>query len=409
MEAPMLRKGLFCLVFVLIGMTVGWFLHDQWPITWAQSPLATAPNAPFTQTGGLPPTGAPSPALNLGLQANGAATVDPLADLTPEELVNVRVYEQRNLGVVYISTKSIRPDSFLMVSAVEGSGSGSVIDKQGHILTNHHVIEGARDINVTLFNGEAYAAELVGQDPENDVAILRINAPEQQLYPIPMGDSSNLRVGQRVLAIGNPFGLERTMTDGIISSLNRQLPSRNRRTMKSIIQIDAALNQGNSGGPLLNTKGELIGMNTAIATNTGDNTGIGFSIPVNTIKRLAPQLIQSGRVTRPTIGITRVYETEEGIGVLVVNVTPGGPAEKAGVQGFKLVRKQVKRAGFVFDQEVVDNSSADLIIGIDGTRIAKADDITTIIENKKEGDQVVLTVVRKGKQLNIPVTLGSSE
>ncbi len=332
-----------------------------------------------------------------------------LQDLTPEEMVNVQVYDSRNLGVVYISTKSIRPDSFLTVSAVEGSGSGSVIDKQGHVLTNHHVIEGARDINVTLFNGESYPGELVGQDPENDIAVVKINAPLNQLYPIPLGDSTNLRVGQRILAIGNPFGLERTMTDGIISSLNRQLPSRNKRTMKSIIQIDAALNQGNSGGPLLNTRGELIGMNTAIATNTGDNTGIGFSIPVNTIKRVVPQLIANGRVIRPTIGITRVYETEEGIGVLVVTVTPGGPADKAGIQGFRVVRKTVRRAGIPFEQEFVDQSSADLIIGIDGVRISKADDLLTIIENKKDGDQVVLSIVRKGKQVSVPVTLGSSD
>ncbi len=187
--------------------------------------------------------------------------------------------------------------------------------------------------------GNPTPGELVGQDPENDIAVVKINAPQSTIsHPIRRFDQSAR--WKRILAIGNPFGLERTMTDGIISSLNRQLPSRNKRTMKSIIQIDAALNQGNSGGPLLNTRGELIGMNTAIATNTGDNTGIGFSIPVNTIKRVVPQLIANGRVIRPTIGITRVYETEEGIGVLVVTVTPGGPADKAGIQGFRVVRRR---------------------------------------------------------------------
>ncbi len=239
---------------------------------------------------------------------------------------------------------SLRAESFLTVSAVEGSGSGSVIDKLGHILTNYHVVEGARNVNVTLFNGEAYPAELVGQDPDNDIAVLKITAPDDQLFPIPIGDSSRLRVGQRILAIGNPFGLERTMSDGIISSLNRQLPTRNRRTMKSIIQIDAALNQGNSGGPLLNTRGELIGMNTAIATSTGDNAGIGFSIPANTIRRVIPQLIENGRVIRPTIGITRVFETEEGIGIVVVDVTPGGPADQAGIQASRLSNGKIADA-----------------------------------------------------------------
>ncbi len=398
----MLKRTYFASVFMFVGLMLGWAAQDlRWPSrVGAQSPLGNLPNSASPIPGALSP-----------IPGSGVSPIPPsdLSSLTPEEQINVMVYEQRNLGVVNISTRSVRPDTFLTLAAVEGSGSGSVIDAQGHILTNHHVVDGARDINVTLYNGESFPAELVGQDPDNDIAVLKINAPGALLFPIPIGDSSLLRVGMRILAIGNPFGLERTMSDGIISSLNRQLPSRNRRTMKSIIQIDAALNQGNSGGPLLNTRGELIGMNTAIATSTGDNAGIGFSIPSNTIRRVVPQLIQYGRVSRPTIGITRVYETEEGIGLLVVNVTPGGPADQAGIRGLKTMRKQVRRAGFNFEQEVIDPSSADLIIGVDNIKVTKADDLLTAIENKKAGDQVVLSIVRKGKQVNVPVVLGASD
>lgn len=372
-----MRKGISAGFLLVLGILIGWSsnaLHLGWEAE-AQPP-ATKTKAGFRVRETLP---------------EQPVVIDN-SDLTPEEQVNVDVYEKRNLGVVYISTKALRPDSFLTVTAIEGSGSGSVIDGQGHILTNFHVIEGARDVNVTLYNGESYAAEVVGKDPDNDIAVLRIQAPASSLFPIPMGDSSRLRVGQRILAIGNPFGLERTMSDGIISSLNRQLPSRNKRTMKSIIQIDAALNQGNSGGPLLNTRGELIGMNTAIATSTGDNAGIGFSIPANTIQRVVPQLIQYGRVSRPTIGITRVYETPEGQGIIVVDVTQGGPADNAGIQGYRAMRR-----------------SADMIIGVDGVRVSNADDLLNIIESKKAGDQVSLSLLRKGKKMNVNVVLGSSD
>jgi S1-C subfamily serine protease len=282
-----------------------------------------------------------------------------------------------------------------------------VIDGQGHILTNFHVIEGARNINVTLFNGESFPAELVGQDPDNDIAVLKISAPGEMLFPIRWGDSSQLRVGQHIIAIGNPFGFERTMSTGIISSLNRQITSRTRRTIRSVIQIDAALNQGNSGGPLLNSRGELIGMNTAIATRSGDNAGIGFAIPVNTMSRVVPQLIHTGRVARPTIGIMQVFETENGL--LIVNMSPNGPAERAGLRGSSIERRKVRSVLGMVEQESVDHSQADLIIAIDQTKVKQADDLLSVIETKKAGDVVRLTIVRSGKSLSIPVTLGSGE
>ncbi len=282
-----------------------------------------------------------------------------------------------------------------------------MIDTAGHILTNYHVVEGAREINVTMYNGDSYPAELIGEDPDNDIAVLKVACPPDVLHPIELGDSSVLKVGQHIIAIGNPFGLERTMSDGIISSLNRQITSKTRRLIKSIIQIDAALNQGNSGGPLLNSNAQLIGMNTAIATSTGDNAGIGFAIPVNTIRRVVTQLIENGRVVRPTIGIIKVYETPDGL--LIVELTPGGPAERAGLQGFEITRRQTRRGPFTVETQQVDKSKADLIIGIDGEKVKSADDLLSAIESKRAGDKVILRVVRQDEPRDVQVILGSDE
>jgi S1-C subfamily serine protease len=283
-----------------------------------------------------------------------------------------------------------------------------VLDKNGHILTNYHVIEGATAVKVTLFNGETFDAGLVGQDPVNDVAILRVTAAPELLIPIELGDSSQLRVGQRVLAIGNPFGLERTLTVGTLSSLNRRLPSRaTGREIKSVIQIDAALNQGNSGGPLLNSKGQVIGMNTAIASQTGQNSGVGFAVPVNMIRRLIPQLLEHGRVVRPVIGIESVYEAENGL--QIIRVTPGGPAHRAGLRGYRLVRKRENRGPFTVEREFVDRSSADTIRAVDGKSVQSADDLLDIIESKRPGDTVELNIVRDGTELSVAIVLGAAD
>jgi len=339
----------------------------------------------------------------------GMLPLPPSDELTPDERVNVNVYENANRSVVNITTKATRLDTFFfsVESSAEGAGSGSILDRQGHVLTNSHVIEGAQEIRVTLFNGETYPATLMGADPVYDIAVLKIDAPAETLYPVQFGNSNNLRVGQKVFAIGNPFGLERTMTVGIISSLNRSLPSRKARMMKSIIQIDAALNQGNSGGPLLDSRARLIGMNTAIASRTGENTGVGFAIPVNNILRVVPQLIENGRVIRPDIGITRVYQTEEGL--VIATLASGGPAERAGLRGFRLVRQQQRRGPFVYEETQIDRSYADLIVAVDGVRIRLADDLLSAIEAKRPGEQVVLSVIREGREIQVPVTLGSGE
>ena len=252
-----------------------------------------------------------------------------LEEFTPEERRAIQVYEQTNRSVVNISTRSVPRDiTALFDQVVEGAGSGAILDQRGHILTNHHVIAEFEEIRVTLFNGQSFEAKVVGSDPPNDIAILKIEAPAEQLLPITVGESSRLRVGQKVYAIGNPFGLERTMTEGIISSLNRTLPVRGtERTMKSIIQVDAALNRGNSGGPLLNSRGEVIGMNTAIASSVGESSGVGFAIPANTIRRVVPQLIEQGRVVRATLGIERTWTAPEGLAIAVLVITLIAAAE----------------------------------------------------------------------------------
>jgi S1-C subfamily serine protease len=335
-----------------------------------------------------------------------ARPADPLPYLangmTPDEQVNVSVYEAVNKSVVNITTK-VRTDGLFLEITGEGSGSGSVLDKEGHILTNYHVIEGAQQVSVAIHTGKTYDATFVGADPVNDVAVVRIEAPADQLFPVTFGNSADLKVGMRVFAIGNPFGLERTLTTGIISSLNRSLQIHGNRTIKSIIQIDAAINPGNSGGPLLDTHGRLIGTNTAIASKTGQSAGVGFAIPINLIAHIVPQLISRGRVVRPEIGITKVYQTEEGL--LIADLTKDGPAERAGLRGPQLTRK--RRGPFTVER--LDRNSADLIAEVDGTAVKTGDDFLGLIERKEPGQQVTLTIVREGRKMRVAVRLAGGE
>lgn len=330
-------------------------------------------------------------------------------EFTPEERVNIRVYELANRSVVNITTRIGRGGNSLFSMRAEpakGSGSGSVLDREGHILTNHHVVEDAQSAMVTLYDGQSYPAELIGADPSNDIAVLKIDAPADMLFPVDRGESSRLRVGQRVFAIGNPFGLERTLTVGILSSMNRSLPSKSGRTMKSILQIDAALNRGNSGGPLLDSRGRLIGMNTAIASpsGSGENTGIGFAIPANTLERVVPQLIRNGRVIRADAGIAQVYETRRGL--LVAQLVDDGPAERAGLQGFKVVRERAERGGVTFERTYLDRSQADLVVAVDGKPTVTADEFLNAIEQHRPNEQAVVTVVRDDRRVDVPILLG---
>ncbi len=330
-------------------------------------------------------------------------------ELTPEERVNVSVYEKANRSAVNIMTESVQVDRFFMLERTsESEGSGTVIDRKGHVLTNFHVVDGAREIQVTLYNGKTFDARIVGLDPSTDVAVLKIDAPAEVLHPVSFGSSTGLKVGQRVFAIGNPFGLERTLSTGVVSSLNRSLPRRGRYgTIKSIIQIDAAINPGSSGGPLLDSRGRMIGMNTAIASKTGESAGVGFAIPVNTIARVVPQLIENGRVRRAEIGITRVFQTEHGL--LIATLAQGGAAERAGLRGPKIIERRRRQGPFVYKYQTIDRSAADLIVAIDGKPVRTGNDLLDTVESKKPGDQVVVTVIRDKQEKRVPVRLDEDE
>ena len=390
------KIGLMCLLSAMLGGLLAVAITEMpetAPISVAQEPSGPASSlAPVSRQGGRDDAGTSSPVV-----------------LTPEERVNISVYENANRSAVNISTKSVRDDDFFWIEVPsEGAGSGTVIDREGHVLTNSHVVDGAREVIVTLFDGKSYEARLAGMDRTNDMAVLKIDAPADTLHPVEYGDSSRLLVGQRVYAIGNPFGLQRTLSTGIISSLNRDMPSRTKnRYIKQVIQIDADINPGNSGGPLLDTGGRMIGMNTAIASHTGESAGVGFAIPVNTIARIVPQLIRDGRVLRPVIGIAKVYPTDEGLQIAAL--VRGGPAQLAGLKGFELIRRQRREGLLVWEQTFIDRSAADLIVGADGQKTRTEDDLLSIIESKQPGDEVVLDIVRQGERSRVEVTLEADE
>jgi len=324
-----------------------------------------------------------------------------LAGVDAEEQVNIRVYAAANRAVVNI-TAAAEDRGLLGEEGSGGSGSGFVIDVRGHILTNYHVVEGAESVQVTLADGSTHEAEVVGYDASNDVAVVRVDVPADRLTILPLGDSSNLLVGRKVLALGNPFGLERTLTSGIVSSLDRSLRAKNGRTIKGIIQTDAAINPGNSGGPLLDSRGEVIGVNTAIVSQVGQSSGIGFAVPINAIKRILKPLIDDGRVVRADLGVTRAYQTGEGL--LVLGVVEGGPADLAGIRPIA-VRVARSRFGMV---RKVDPESADLIVGIGGKDVRSVDDLLNEVESHAPGEAVRVQIIRGGKAIEVAVTLGSS-
>jgi S1-C subfamily serine protease len=386
------------LAVIVLTATVTYALAHLKPV----SPSAPEP------AGGNRQQPAPAPVNPPESRMDQAAPVSPPplpaeADVSPEEQTNIRIYQQVNRSVVNITSRSISEDEFFLLSGPrEGSGSGSVLDKQGHILTNYHVVEGAQQITVTLFDGSSLEARLVGSDPNNDVAVIQIDAPAAKLFPIVWGDSTKLLVGMRVFAIGNPFGLERTLTTGIISSLNRTLRAENKRLIRGIIQTDAAINPGNSGGPLLNGRGEMIGITTAIVSRAGQSSGIGLAVPASIASRVKEELIRFGRVIRPDCGIFSVSERDDGL--LIARLIPDGPAERAGLRGPQ--ERLIRRGNLVY--RALDRSKADRIVAVAGRPVKSLDDLLSYIESKKPGDQVTFRIVREGRALDVPVTLAEA-
>lgn len=312
------------------------------------------------------------------------------ATRSDDEQRMIEVYKHTNESVVFISTITLTVDPYDFFAGVqprEGTGSGMIVDPQkGIVVTNLHVIQDAHEINIFLANNQSYKARLLGVDKEYDLAVLQLINPPEGLIGVEFANSAGLEVGQRVLAIGNPHGLNRTLTSGIISSLNRTVRNPNNYLMKGLIQTDAAINPGNSGGPLLDMDGRLIGINTAILSASGDSAGIGFAVPVNQIKRVLPELIATGRILRPKIGWLLIDTNQ---GPLVRRIVKGGPAELVGVQPFEREVKDVFRQGFVRDLE-----RADLIYRVNGKRVASREEVEEILMH--EGHEPVKFTLRTG-------------
>jgi len=335
------------------------------------------------------------------------ACASPLLALTEDERNNIDLYQKLAPGVVNITSTVLERDFFLNVVPRQGSGSGSIIDIKGYILTNHHVIEDARKLEVTLANGKKYNARFIGSDPSTDLAVLKIDAPGKELSVIPMGSSSDLQVGQKVLAIGNPFGLGQTLTTGVISSIGRTLRAPSGTLVEDIIQTDAPINPGNSGGPLIDSSGKMIGINTAIFSPTGASVGIGFAIPVNTAKRILQDLITKGHYSYPYFGATLMTlfpDLAEALkmpvqsGAMVIEVVPGGPADKAGLRGGDR-RAQIGNSIVVV--------GGDLIVKLNGQKIENADSVIREIRKMRPGDRASFEVIRwDGSRATVDVLLG---
>lgn len=324
--------------------------------------------------------------------------VSARGELLADEKSTIALFRQASPSVVNITAIGMERDLFTLnlYQIPQGSGSGFVWDTNGDIITNFHVIQNADAAQVTLADQSNWKARVVGVAPDKDLAVLRIDAPDNRLRPIPIGTSKDLQVGQSVFAIGNPFGLDQTLTTGIISALNREIESVTRRPIQGVIQSDAAINPGNSGGPLLDSAGRLIGVNTAIYSPSGVSAGIGFAIPVDTVNRIVPELIRSGRVTRPGLGIQvadeQIAQRLGVTGILVVDVTRGGAAAKAGIQPTRRDSEGRLRLG-------------DVITAVDGRKVESPNDLYLALEKFKVGDTVTVSLLRNGKTVQTKVAL----
>lgn len=333
-----------------------------------------------------------------GLEGKPRAVSPAPAELGPDERATISVFERATKSVVFIANTAIQQDFWSLdtMEVPQGSGSGFLWNKQGHIVTNFHVIFGANAIKVTLADRSEHQAKLVGADPDHDLAVLQIQASESVLEPLAIGSSHDLRVGQKVLAIGNPFGLDHTLTTGVVSALGRTIKSMSNRTIEGVIQTDAAINPGNSGGPLLDSAGRLIGVNTQIVSPSGAYAGIGFAVPVDMVNRIIPELIKHGKLIRPGMGVSLIHDSiarRWGIkGLVIGKVSRGGSADRAGLRGVRETASGRIELG-------------DIVVAVDGKPVETVDDLMDVMEKYKVGDRVKVDVVRNNKRQSVDVTL----
>jgi S1-C subfamily serine protease len=373
-------------------LAIGFFVGQSW-----RSMDSTAPTEQATSAGPVSEEVEP-PGKEEVQTVVSVKNTSPAPRFNSSERATISLFESAAPSVCYITTTNVRLDFFSrdVTEIPRGTGSGFVWDKEGHIITNFHVIQGADRAQVTLGDRTTWQAKLVGKAPEKDLAVLKIEAPADQLIPIPVGQSDNLRVGQSVYAIGNPFGLDQTLTTGIVSALGREIESVAGIPIRDAIQTDAAINPGNSGGPLLDSRGELIGVNTAIYSPSGASAGIGFSIPVDVVSWVVPELIAYGYIKRPGLGIElapQQFVSRVGLkGALILNVTPGSPAEKAGIR--PTLRNQYGRIQL-----------GDLIVKLDDEAIQSENDLILALEKYEPGQDVDLTIKRDGEEQTVTITL----
>ncbi len=326
--------------------------------------------------------------------------------LTDDEIINIRLYESLSQGVVNITSTTLELNFWLDVIPRSGVGSGVMIDDRGHIITNYHVIKDAKRLDVTLYDKSKYEARTVGIDPVNDLAVLKIDCPREKCAPIKLGRSESLRVGQKVLAIGNPFGLERTLTTGIISALGRTLKTGS-GIIDEVIQTDAAINPGNSGGPLLNTRGEVVGINTLIYSQVGESAGVGFAVPVSAIKQVVPDLLQHGEVLRPWFGVQgqelspqlarALGDLPVKEGFLVEQVESGSSAQRAGIRG------GTRRVFFRNFHPVI--VGGDILVSLDGKPTRSASDILRIVQDKRPSEKIAIIFYRGHQKIEETIEL----
>jgi len=332
-----------------------------------------------------------------------ARPVDPRADLLPQEKATIDVFREASPSVVHITSSNYRRDMFgLNIFEIPlGTGSGFIYDQEGHVVTNYHVVQAGSKWRIKLADGSDWDAELVGAEPDKDIAVLRIKAPAEQLRPIKLGTSEDLVVGQSVLAIGNPFGLDQTLTTGVVSALGREIESITGRKIRDVIQTDAAINPGNSGGPLLDSAGRLIGVNTQIASPSGASAGIGFAVPADIVNDIVPDLIRYGAVRRPTMGVTfaedRIARRLGVRAVLIVEVVPGSGADEAGLRGTK-----VDSRGYI-------HQLGDIIIKVNDRDVRTGNELKDALESTSAGSEVTVSYVRDGEVKTAKVRLSYNE